>query len=47
MGYVVRAVLILGLGAGVYFWLTWPMSSGEKRYEQYIREFKDQHNIDI
>jgi len=47
MGYLIRAALLIGVAAGVYFWLTWPMSSGEKRYEQYIREFKDQHSIEI
>jgi hypothetical protein len=45
MGHVVRLVLILGVGAIAYVWLTWELPGGEKRYEQYIRQVKDRHPI--
>jgi hypothetical protein len=41
MGYVLRAVVMLGLAGAAYFWLTSEIPGGEKRYEHYIREAKD------
>ena len=45
MGYLVKAVVILGLGGIAYVWLTSTVPGGEKRYEHYIREAKDRSNM--
>lgn len=45
MGYVIRAVVMLGVAGGLYVWLNMTVPGGEKRYEHYIREARDRGNM--
>ena len=45
MKYLVRFVVVFGMGIGVYFWLNTEVPGGEKRYEQLVRQFRDRHPV--
>ena len=44
MRYVTRFVLVFGTGFVAYVWLTSEVPGGEKRYQHYVRQFKDRHS---
>lgn len=47
MGHLIRALVLFGAAAAVYFWLTAKLPGGEKRYEQWMRQVEERHSVGL
>lgn len=47
MGHLIRAIVLIGVAAAAYLWLTSEVPGGEKRYEQWMRQARDHGTMPI